>query len=378
MMRPHLKAASLIIVTLLMFSAVPLGKTQTTSEYCSSFLLQDHPDGRQTYELNLTIPAQLYQYYTLQNHFVFSPSDFSRFVTPNALKPVADKLWQIYNNTEDYTNGVLMLVHQITYKEVTPSRYPVETLVNGYGDCDLFAYIAVSILEAGGIPAVIVYYKEQQHMEIAVDLGKAPIQNRTPAYGVTVDNATYYIGECTGGDWRHGWRIGECPAAYQNVTSQVVLLDHMELSAGQISADLRELDPSTLTLELSSSVILQNSEIVITGQILPEVPNENVTLQAQINGGGWGIIATVTTKHDGRFSYSWQPPASGSVEFQASWEGNSKFNGATSVQASAVVVPLYFVLLVLTAVLMGIVAVLVFAVTRHRKRAPQPAGCCCA
>jgi transglutaminase-like putative cysteine protease len=44
-----------------------------------------------------------------------------------------------------------MLVHQISYREIVPGKYPIETLAEGVGNCDLFAYVAASILEAGGI-----------------------------------------------------------------------------------------------------------------------------------------------------------------------------------------------------------------------------------
>ena len=71
-----------------------------------------------------------------------------------------------------------MLVHQITYQEVIQGRYPVETLFDGYGDCDLFAFIAASILEAGGIPTVLIYYRDKLHMEIGVDLGAVPTEAR--------------------------------------------------------------------------------------------------------------------------------------------------------------------------------------------------------
>ena len=371
----QIKAVSLIVVAVVLFSALPIGRTQEeTGDSVSSFLLLNHVDGHQTYELNISIPYNLYQYYKMQSHFVFSPDSFSQFVTPYALKPVADRLWQIYNNTEDYTNGVLMLVHQITYKEVLPGRYPVETLVNGYVDCDLFAYIAVSILEAGGIPAVLVYYQEKQHMEIAVNLGSLPTENRTSAYSVTVGGSTYYIGECTGGDWRHGWRVGECPKDYQNATSQVVTLKNMEQSSvGQVSAELRELDPSTLTLQVSSSFMLADSQLVISGKILPQTSNENVTIQARTNNGSWVTIATVETQQDGSFNYTWQPSADGSVEVQASWEGNSKLNGATSAISSVFVLPLLFILLVLVAVLLVVVLLLVFVVmTRHRRGPSEP------
>ena len=146
-----------------------------------------------------------------------------------------------------------MLVHEITYQEVIPGKYPMETLAAGYGDCDLFAYIAASILEAGGIPVVLIFYQAQQHMEIGVDLGTAPTDARVQVFSVNVQNVSYYIAECTGSQWRDGWRVGETPSEYQNVSSQVVTLGNMEQSSiGQVSASLRELDASTLALHVSS------------------------------------------------------------------------------------------------------------------------------
>ena len=257
----YVKAISVAIVALVVLSLVPLGKTQTEAQgYTSSFLLLNRPDGDVTYELNVTIPQTLYQYYTLQNHALYSDQDFAKFVTPNALKPIADKLWQIYNTTEDFTNGVLMLVHQITYREIVPGKYPVETLVAGSGDCDLFAYIAASILEAGGIPVVLLYYKTQLHMEIGVDLVEAPTEARVRTFSVNVQNVSYYIAECTGTQWRTGWRVGETPSEYQNISSRVVTLENLEQSSvGQVSVSLRELDHSSVALQISSASRLKTA-----------------------------------------------------------------------------------------------------------------------
>jgi hypothetical protein len=363
----YLKAVSLTVVLLIVCSLVPIGRTEGQSQdTVVSFLLLNH-NRDITYQLNVSIPYSLYQYYTIQNHFLFSPSDFSRFVTAYTLKPIADRLWQIYNNTEDFTNGVLGMVHQITYKETIPGKYPVETLVAGTGDCDLFAYIAASILEAAGVPTVLLYYKEQEHMQIAVDIGSEPVQARNGVYSITYQNVSYYIAECTGGNWRWGWRVGECPADYQNATSQVITLDKMEqTSIGQVGASLRELDPSTLALQVSSSLMLENSPIVISGQILPQTPNENVTLQAKINSADWSTIATVETQPDGSFTYSWMPP-SGTIDIQANWEGNKQYNGATSTKNSVFVMP-YIILALIITLIVGITLLLmVFTVTRQRR-----------
>jgi hypothetical protein len=375
MRKTYFKTISIAIIVVFVLSLASPGKTQAeTQDYTSSFLLWNHPDGDLTYELNVTIPQVLYRYYTMQNHALHSNTDFAKFITPYTLKPIADTLWQIYNNTEDFTNGVLMLVHQITYQEVIPGKYPVETLVAGYGDCDLSAYIAASILEAGGIPTVLLYYKTQKHMEIGVDLASTPKEARVKTYSINYQNTSYYIGECTGDNWRTGWRIGETPEQYQNISSQVVTLKNMEQTfVGQVSVSLRELDTSTLSLKIFPSILLENNNITVRGQILPQAAYENVTLQTKTSSGGWTTVATVATQTDGVFEYNWAPTVSGIVAIQATWQGNRQFNGATSGQTSVIILPLYILLLIVALVLALATIVLLLRKTAHRRQVqPQP------
>jgi hypothetical protein len=371
MKKSYIQALSVAVVAAFVLSVIPIGNSQTqTSSFTLSFLLANRVDGDKTYELNVTIPQTLYQYYTMNNHAMYSQSDIAKFVTPYTLKPIADQLWQIYNNTEDFTNGVLMIVHQINYQESVPGKYPIETLVANTGDCDLFAFIAASILEAGGVDTVLLYYKEQQHMEIGVNIGATPTRARVQTFFINQDNASYYIGECTGGKWRTGWRIGETPVEYQNVSAKVITLGNIEQSLiDQVSANIRELDPSTINLVVSTPLSLENSYITVSGQVLPYTTGENVTLQYNVNGRGWTTIATVPTSSDGKFAYSWLPET-GSVAVQATWIGNNQYNGATSFQVNILVLPL-FVIAEIAACVAAVVVLLVVALKmRHRK--PKP------
>ncbi len=365
----YVKALSLLAIAVVVFAAVPSVFAQEyTQDYSASFLLLNHPDGDLTYRLNVTIPQELVNYYSMQSHFLFDPGDFPKFVTPYTLKPIADQLSQIYNNTEDFTNGVLMLAHQITYQEVEPPQYPVETLAQGYGDCDLFAYIAASILKAGGISTVLLYFKAQEHMEIGVALGATPNQTRTEIHDVEYQNVPYYVGECTGSSWRDSWRVGEAPSEFQNVSVQVIPLQDEEQSyVGQVSASLKALDPSTINMQTSTSLMLEGNKIIINGQIVPQSLNENVTLQAKINGPGWTTIGTVPTRADGRFQYTWTPPA-GSVTIRANWLGNGQNNGAKSAEAGVTILPLAVVLLVLIAAAGIAIVALLFAVLVRTKK----------
>jgi hypothetical protein len=213
---------------------------------------------------------------------------------------------------------------------------------------------------------VLLYYKDESHMEIGVDLGSAPTDARTQAYSINYQNVAYYVGECTSSNWRIGWRVGEYPSEFQNVTAQVVTLENMEqTSIGQVSANLKELDPSTLTLQTSPALTLENSPITITGQILPEVAKENVTLKAQINSQTWTTIGTVLTQVDGRFEYDWTPPTNGIMAVQASWVGNRQYNGATSAQASITVLPT--LLIVVVSVAVAAIAIFAFAFIKTTK-----------
>lgn len=370
----HVKALTALAVVVFMFSLLPIdaaqGQTQTLN-YTLCFELLNAPDGSKGYELNLTIPQGIYSYYVAKNHLMYSEQDFAHFVTPSALKAVADSLWQIYNNTEDFTNGVLMLVHQIHYQETLPVKYPVETLVEGKGDCDLFAFIAASILKAGGIDCVLLYYRVQEHMEVGVALAAQPKEARTQVYFVEHEGVPYYIAECTGEQWRTGWRVGECPTAYQNITGQVIELgDGVEQSSiGQISANLQMRGSSSLTLRTSSSLLLETWQVTLSGQILPQTPNENVTLHANIDGTGWTPIGTALTGQDGSYSFNWTPPSSGSVAFQANWTGNRHYDGATSDQTSVYFISLYIIPIITAAI--AVILLAAYALLLTKKKNPQ-------
>ena len=65
--------------------------------YEQTYQLLDSPDGSNSYRLTVSITESLYEYYIDQSHLM--PNfDFSLFVTPDALKPIADDLWMIYDN----------------------------------------------------------------------------------------------------------------------------------------------------------------------------------------------------------------------------------------------------------------------------------------
>jgi hypothetical protein len=369
------KTLILLTTTLILFSTISLSRAQDQTR---SYQLLNNPEGNVTYQLNVVIPENLQEYYAEKSHRITSTNQFSSFITPYALQPIADRLWEIYDNQEDFTNGALMIAHQITYVETTPGKYPVETMADDQGDCDLFSFITASILSAGGLDVVLLYYEEQSHMNIGVHLSSAPEDCRDSVYYVTNDNTRYYVAESTGGNWREGWRVGECPPDLKQVSAEVVTLEDAEqMAPGQVSASFTSMDPSALTLEVSPIISLQNSAVILAGQLAPEMSNENVTLYAKINGATWAVIGTAITQADGHFEYVWTADAAGSHSIRAGWSGNAFYTGAMSTAKNATVLPLFLTALIGTAVIAAIIGVVALLIAKHGQQSaefndPQP------
>jgi hypothetical protein len=376
-MKPTLtKTTILFTIILVAFSTTSVALAQ---DYTVSYQLLNQPDGELTYELNVAVPETLHQYYAEESHLSASSSDFPKFVTPYALKPIADKLWEIYDTQEDFANGALMIVHQITYAETLPAKYPVETIADGEGDCDLFSYIAASIMEAGGLEIVLLYYEKQTHMNIGVHLSSAPKDARESVYYVTHDGTRYYVAECTGGNWKDGWRVGECPTDLKQVSAEVITLENAEeMAPGQVSASFTVLEPSTLSLEVSPSISIQNGAMSIHGQLAPTMLNENVTLYASINSSPWTVIGTTLTQADGRFEYIWTAETAGSYAIRAAWSGNELYTGAISSTKSATVIPLFLTALIGVAVIAAVIGAVAVLMAKHGQQQsleppePQP------
>ncbi len=370
------KTAILLATTLILFSTIALSKAQ---DHTLTYQLLNNPEGNVTYQLNVVIPENLHEYYVEKTHRITSTSQFSSFVTPYALQPIADGLWEIYDNQEDFTNGALMISHQITYQETTPGKYPVETMADEQGDCDLFSFITASIISAGGLDVVLLYYEEQSHMNIGVHLSTAPEDCRDSVYYVINDNTRYYVAECTGGNWRDGWRVGECPPDLKEVSAEVITLEDAEqMAPGQVSASFLSMEPSALSLEVSPIISIQNSAIIINGQLAPEMPNENITLYAKLNSATWTVIGTTTTQQDGSFEYVWSADVAGSHSIRAGWPGNELYTGAMSTAKNATVIPLFLTALIGVAIIAAIIGVVAMLVAKHGQQQdleppePQP------
>jgi len=366
------KTFLLLIVLLTISHLLPQGFSEN---YSQSYQLLDKPDGSTYYRLNVTVQQSLYDYYAGKSHSLNSNSDFAKFVTPYALKPIADCLSEIYTDDEDFVNRVLMIVHQIPYNE-TPVKYPVETIVENKGDCDLFSYVAASIVKVHGLDVVLLYYESQAHMNIGVSLSNVPHDARGQAYYVTYNNIRYYVAEVTGGDWQNGWRVGECPEDLKNASAEVITLENCEQTTyGQVSASYKTLASSTISLIISPTYLIQGGTATLSGQLSPPLQNRTVTIYVKINNSPWIVLDTITTSQSGYFTYVWNIEDAGICYIRSSWSGNNDYAGADSATQTVTILSTFFVLLLAITAILVCIGIIVFIMARQAQptiQEPQP------
>jgi len=362
----HPHPTKVLTVTIFILTVFLLTSPCFAANYDYTYQLLDHPDGSTNYRLTVSVTSSLYEYYCSKDHTSHS-YDFAKFVTPYSLKPIADDLWSIYNNDEDFANGVLMIAHQIPYVESGPRKYPVETIVENEGDCDLFSFIAASIMKAGGLDVVLLLYEDQSHMNIGVNLSEEPNDARSTVHYYTHDGKQYYVAECTGGDWRHGWRVGECPDILQEASAYVITLeDREQLSPGQVSSSYGALDASSLSLTVSTRFVIGGSAVTIGGSISPTLSGKNVTLYVSSTGSPLSVLVTVMTDSDGRYSYMWRPSSAGIHSLRASCSGDADYAGADSSVHTLIVVPFEWLMMGIMVIVLLVVLLVVTLATRRK------------
>jgi hypothetical protein len=179
------------------------------------------------------------------------------------------------------------------------------------------------------------------------------------------------MAECTGGNWKQGWRVGECPDEYKTITTQVIMLDDANrVDPGQVSASFSVMESSSLSLDVEPFAIVSgNSSVNVKGQITPKLENQNVTIYAKINLSPWEVVGSALTKADGTYEFTWNSQAGGIYNLQASWAGDDNYTGALSTTKNAFILPAYMVLLFGSAIAAAFVGGY-FLIQKVHKRKP--------
>lgn len=338
----HRKIVMTFFLILIMLLLVNKGYAAT---YDFTYELLDKPNGSTNYRLTVSFAEAIYENYNNRSHLL-SYYDFSKFATPDVLKPIADDLWSIYNNEEDFANGVLMIVHQISYVESDPQKYPIETIFDNEGDCDPLSILATSIMKAGGLDVVLLLFEQQNHMLLGVNLPERPKDSRSTPYFYMYEGKKYYVAEATGGNWERGWRVGEAPEILQKAFAKVIPLTNYELEApGQVSSSYTIPDSSELYMSLSKNLVVTQNNLEITGELSPSLAGEKVTLYVNSMGSPPTLLATIETEDDGKYSHTWYYPPSGIYSIKATWLGDEDYNSVDSSSFKLVVIPSEFLVI---------------------------------
>src|SRR4030042_2079190 len=123
--KPSILLISILLTGLIMPFSIAANYDLTYN--CTvQFGLNDH-------KFYVSIPPSLYNYYQGKTHTVTDESQYSNFVTPTAVAPIAQSIRNLTSKDaygdEEFANSVLALVQQIPYVEID-IKYPIETIVD--------------------------------------------------------------------------------------------------------------------------------------------------------------------------------------------------------------------------------------------------------
>lgn len=141
------------------------------------------------------------------------------------IREIASDLWYISGGDEElFVNLAIQLVHQICYNITTYTKYPVETLVEGSGDCDNVAILTASILNAKGFDIVVLLVKADGggHAMLGVNIRKPPDDlysyGRKTSWYYEYNGKKYWLIEATWGEpGGKNWIDPATPDAYKYV-----------------------------------------------------------------------------------------------------------------------------------------------------------------
>jgi hypothetical protein len=284
------------------------------------------------------VPPSLYDYYHSKSHRISGDSDYSKLVTPSAFKSIAENIQNVTRDMlysdEQFANTVLMLVRQVSYVK-SNVKYPAEAIVDNSGDCDVLSLLAASIMKAGGLDVVLLYYKglNPSHMNVGVYLPYTPVYRTwwmtTTCY--EYNGKKYWMAECTS---RGDWKVGDQPALLAGVKPLIISLENCEKSSpAQVSSSLDSpLIPSSISINLSpenSSVGDKERTLTISGSISPAYSGESVVMYVSHDGSSYNTFRTVTD-HLGNYSLTWNFTSTGTYYIRTSLDGVSNYAGSDS------------------------------------------------
>jgi hypothetical protein len=138
------------------------------------------------------------------------------------------------------------------------------------------------------------------------------------------------------------------------------------VSPGQVSASFGSLTgASSITLSVSTSFLIEGSSVTLSGVVAPASADGIVTIYLRSENSSWMILEAMSCGSNGRYSYEWKPGSAAVYYVRASWSGDSSHAGADSNVSSFRVMSSSLVLLGIMMIVLAVVAVAVYAISRR-------------
>ena len=298
----------------------------------------EHENYRSIHMLYTCVPPSLYEYYCSETHQVNGEREYAKFVTPAAVRKIAENMRSLAPNgssgDEDFANDVLAFVRQIPYA-VSDRKYPVEALVDNSGDCDVSSFLAASIMKAGGLDVVLFVYRglPGSHMNVGVYLPTTPLHasSELEPNGFEYNNKTYWVAECTP---TGNWKVGNQPESFAQVEPSIISLENSEESApALVSSSLDSpLVPSSISINISletSSTSENERSLTISGSISPAYFEKKVVMYVGQNWSSSKVFQTYTNNL-GNYSLTWNVTSTGTYYIRTSLVTFSNYAGSDS------------------------------------------------
>lgn len=173
-----------------------------------------------------------------QNHRVASHKEYARFLTPHPdITMIAQALIKDRSSTEQSAQRILDYVHSgIIYDASIEQkkdyvRHPLETLVEGNGDCEDTTILTTALSRAGKLDVVLVHF-DPPVGSLEGHIGYAVAGDFHGTY-FKVNGKNYFYAETTGTlrlNKPASWKIGEFPQGYEQRVIDIYTLQDAPLS----------------------------------------------------------------------------------------------------------------------------------------------------
>ncbi|PKL64683.1 MAG: hypothetical protein CVV32_06260 [Methanomicrobiales archaeon HGW-Methanomicrobiales-3] len=168
------------------------------------------------YTYSMKIPTSLYAYYKEQSH----DRNYAKYAISEQDRKALDRITTTFQNKADSKTeaayNLIAFVQSLPYSKDYVStgyndypRYPIETLVDGKGDCEDTAILTAALLKEMNYDVVLI--SPPKHM--AVGITCTDCSGTSYSY----NKKKYYYLETTG----NNWNVGQLPEEYQNTKVKI-------------------------------------------------------------------------------------------------------------------------------------------------------------